>query len=118
MRNQLRSSLWMLAILAFLADAVAAQIVIEFTDDLEDTRPEAWAMKYFTAVSLLCGMGSPEERKPGSLELALEGGWVPSLSDEEQRTAFDGRTRDDLNKTSVFGRPRLTIGLPNKFSLS
>ncbi len=104
--------------LVLLAGAAAAQPVIDTVEDLDSERPEAWSMRYFTTISLLSGMGSPEEMEPGSVEVALEGSWVPSLSEDERRIGFNGRKTEDLNKTHVFGRPRITFGLPKKFSLT
>jgi hypothetical protein len=79
-------------------------------------RPEAWALKYFSAVSTFTALGPPVMREPGSIDFGLEGGWVPHLSDSQRRVGFDGTALEDLNKTPVFGRPRLTVGLPFGFS--
>ena len=105
------------ALLMSLAGAAAGQTLIELTEDLDSDRPEAWSMRYFTSISLLTGLGSPEAMEPGTVEIGLEGGWVPSLSERERRVGFNGRKVEDLNKTHVFGRPRVTFGLPGKFSL-
>ncbi|MEJ2085539.1 MAG: hypothetical protein P8Y44_07655 [Acidobacteriota bacterium] len=75
-------------------------------------------MQYFASVQRLTGMGVPRSLSPGSLELGLEVGWVPSLSEEERRVGFSGTKVEDLNRTSFFGRPRLLIGLPRDFSLT
>ena len=101
-----------------LAGTASGQNVVDVVTDLESERPEAWSMRYFTSVSLLTGLGSPEALEPGAVEIGFEGGWVPSLSEQERRVGFDGRKTEDLNKTSVFGRPRVTFGLPKKFSLT
>jgi hypothetical protein len=109
---------WMAAALLALAAAAAAQPVLEVHEKLDFDRPEAWAMKYFSAVSLLSGMGVPERLAPGAVEVALEGGWVPSLSAEERTVGFYGTKEEDINKTPVFGRGRVTVGLPTAFSLT
>lgn len=80
--------------------------------------PEAWGMKYYTSVSLLTGFGPPERRDAGAVELALEGGWVPQLSDDERRLGFNGTKLEDTNKTPVFGRVRATVWIANGLSLS
>lgn len=100
-----------------LASAAGAQVVLEGEEQLDFDRPEAWAMRYFTAVNLLTGLGPPRALAPGEVELAVEGGWIPSLSAEERTVGFNGIKEEDINKTSVFGRPRATIGLPNRFTL-
>ncbi|HEX7615848.1 MAG TPA: hypothetical protein VF554_11300 [Thermoanaerobaculia bacterium] len=79
-------------------------------------RPEAWALKYFTAVSTFTPLGAPRAREAGAVELGFEGGWVPQLSESQRRVGFDGTALEDLNKTPVFGRARLLVGLPAGFS--
>lgn len=117
--QSLRTTVRTLVSLMFLTTAtVGAQTVIDVVEDLDNERPEAWSMRYFTSISLLSGLGSPEAMEPGSWEIGLEASWVPSLSEEERRVGFDGSKLEDLNKTSVFGRPRVTIGLPKKLTLT
>lgn len=114
----------LLAVIASLLAAcglmrpAAAQTTIAFREDLDFDRPESWAMKYYSSVALPTGLGVPRALSPGSLELGLEVGWVPSLSEEERRVGFYGTKVEDLNRTSVFGRPRLSVGLPAKLSLT
>jgi hypothetical protein len=79
--------------------------------------PEAWALKYFSAVSTFTAIGPPAVREPGSLDFGLEGGWIPHLSESQRRVGFGGTALEDLNKTAVFGRPRLSVGLPGGFSV-
>lgn len=113
-----RTTLCLVSILWLAAGTAAAQPVLDFVEDLDDDRPEAWSMRYFTSLSLLTAQGGPREMDPGAVELGFEGGWIPSLSEAERRVGFDGRKVEDLNKTSAFGRLRATIGLPKKFSLT
>ena len=107
-----------LALLIALAGAgsVAAQIIDE-VDRLEWDEPEAWAMKYFNSVSLLTGLGPPRAREPWSFEIGLELGTVPRLSADQRRVGFGGSKVEDLNRLPAFFRPRLTIGLPARWSL-
>lgn len=84
---------------------------------IDFNRPEAWALKYFSAVSTFTALGPPVVREAGSIDFGLEGGWIPSLSESERRVGFRGTEVEDLNKTAVFGRPRLTVGLPGGFSV-
>jgi hypothetical protein len=95
-----------------------AQALIDVEDDLDFDRPEAWAMKWFASSSLFTGLGAPRDRQPWELEIGLEGGWLPSLSEDERRVGFDGQKVEDLNRSDVFGRVRATLGLPGRFSLS
>ena len=93
-----------------------AQFVIDFTQELEFDEPEAWAMKRTAALSALTGLEVPRRLEAGEFQVAVEGGSVPSLSEDEQRVGFGGTKLEDLNRTSVFGRVRLTVGLPAGFS--
>lgn len=95
-----------------------AQEVVRSTEHLDVDRPEAWAMSYFSSVSLLAGLGTPHSRDPGSLELGFEADWIPQLSKSMKRVGFNGIKEEDLNKAPIFMRPRLTLGLPWKFALT
>jgi len=105
-------------VLAALAVAGPASAqVIESVEELDWDRPEAWAMKYFNSVSLLTGLGPPRARAPWSFELGLELDTIPHLDEDQRRVGFGGAKVEDLNRLPVFFRPRLTVGLPAKFSL-
>ncbi len=99
-----------------------AQSVIDVREDLDFDRPEAWALKYFSAATLPTGLGasgsrSDEGATPWRLDLGFEGGWLPELSEEERRVGFYGEKVEDLNKTSAFGRLRVGLTLPAKLHL-
>jgi hypothetical protein len=87
------------------------------SDHLDSDRPEAWAMFYYTSVSLFSGLGTPRSRKPGSIEVGFELGSIPHLDPDQRRVGFDGTKEEDLNKSPIFARARLTIGLPWKLAL-
>ena len=88
------------------------------TEELSFDDPESWAMAWFGSVTVLTGFGVPEPLDPGALELGLEAGWVPSLSEDQRRVGFGGTKVEDLNRTPVIGRPRLSVGLPGGFALT
>jgi hypothetical protein len=90
---------------------VRAQLVVTDTEKLDFDRPESWGMKYYTSLALLSGMGVPQERTAGEVELGFEGGYVPQLTDVERLIGFDGTKLEDVNKTSYFGRVRGRVGL-------
>lgn len=92
--------------------------VLEVTEDLDFDRPESWAMKYFANVTLLTGLGAPREREPRAVELGVEALWIPHLSEEERTVGFNGTKTEDLNKLPAFVRPRVTLGLPGRLSLT
>lgn len=100
------------------APVAAGQPVLRNDEDLDFDRPEAWAMKYFTSVSLMSGFGVPEARRPGAVEVDVELGWIPEIDDDEARVGFSGSKVEDVNKAPVFLRPRLVVGLPRDVSLS
>ena len=87
-------------------------------EDLDSDRPEAWAMNYFSSVSLLAGLGTPFSREPGSVEVGFEIQWLPQLSKSMQRVGFNGLKEEDLNQAPIFARPRITIGLPWRTALT
>ncbi|PSJ15956.1 hypothetical protein [Nitrosomonas supralitoralis] len=95
-----------------------AQDVIKQTEFLQSDRPEAWAMSYVTSITLFSGLSVPHSRVPGSVEGGIELGWVPQLNSEQRQIGFNGTKEEDLNKAPIFGRPRVTIGLPWKFALT
>lgn len=86
--------------------------------EIDFERPESWAMKYYTSVSLLTGLGVPGAVGEGNIALGFEGGFIPTLSDEQRRVGFNGTKLEDLNKTSAFGRIRFTLGLTRDAELT
>jgi hypothetical protein len=103
---------------ATLVVAISAGPVRAATDRLDSQEPEAWAMFYFTSVSIFSGLGAPREREPWSAELGLELGNIPWLNETERTVGFSGSKTENLNNSPVFARPILTIGLPWKLSLA
>lgn len=69
-------------------------------------------MAWFAAVTYPSALGPSPSPAPGAVELSFEGGWVPTLSARQRTVGFLGTKPEDLNRTSVVGRPRLAIGLP------
>ncbi len=118
MRSTRLVPLVLLAALAPVAAPARAQTEIASRESLRFDRPEAWAMTYFGSVALMTGFGDGSEPAPGALELGFEGAWVPSLSAEERTVGFIGTKEEDLNRTPVFGRVRLTAGLPGRFRVT
>ncbi len=79
--------------------------------------PESWGMGFYTSVSLFSGLGVPERAEAGSWSLALEGGLVPQLTDDERRIGFNGTKLEDTNRTPVFGRVRAVVHLTGGVAL-
>src|SRR5262245_56464000 len=82
------------------------------TEHLASDRPESWAMNYFTSLTLMTGLGPPRDRERWSIEPGLELGWIPELTTRQRRVGFDGTKVEDLNKSPIFARLQVTIGLP------
>src|SRR5512134_3653576 len=113
-----RSILALGAVLAVApAATVRAQAVVETTETLDFDRPESWGMKYYASLALLTGMGAPERREAGTIEIGFEGSYVPQMSDEQRRIGFHGTKLEDVNKTSFFGRIRGSVGLGKGIAL-
>jgi len=121
---QLRTACAALLAALCIAGTAAAQpggpspILLNEIEDMDFDRPESWAMKYFTSLSMLTGLGTPTSMEPRTVHLAIEGGLVPSLSEEQRRVGFIGSKVEDLNRTNLFGRIRVTFGLPRDFTLT
>ncbi len=91
---------------------------VEFNEILAKDRPEAWAMKLVGSELLLTSMGVPKRIRTGQIELGAEAGWLPSLSEEQMLIGFNGTKREDMNRTSLFARPRVTLGAPADISVT
>lgn len=94
--------------------AAHAQEVIRNDEYLAGHRPEAWAMGVFTSASTMTAFGPPPDLAPGEIRLALEMGSLPHLDQAQRRVGFNGEKLEDLNKSPVFGRARVWVGLPWK----
>jgi hypothetical protein len=108
---------WLLGALLWPALA-AGQTMINPVESLNWERPESWALKYYASATLMTSMGTPRPLRFGQIRLALEVDWLPYVSNSQQVVGFDGTKAEDLNKLPVVVRPRLTIGLPWKLSLT
>jgi len=89
-----------------------------FVEELDETRTEAWAMRWFAAVATPTSFGAPEEAAAWSWDFGLEGGLIPSLSESDRRVGFNGTKVEDVNRSPVFGRPVVRLNLPAAFSLT
>ena len=69
-------------------------------------------MAFTTASSLNLGQSTPKKISPGELILSAELSSIPSLSKEQQKVGFNGLKDEDLNKSPIFGRVRISYGLP------
>src|SRR5688572_17197243 len=94
---------------------VLAHDGLHHAEVLDDRRPEAWAMHYMTATSLMTAFGPVPALAPGHWQASVELGEVPHLDARQTRVGFTGTKAEDLNKSPVFGRVRGWVGLPGGF---
>lgn len=92
--------------------AACGQIIVRNDENLASDRPEAWAMNHFAASTLMTGFGRTPALAPWQWSVAADLAHIPRLSDAQQRVGFNGVKREDLNKSPLFGRLRLLLGLP------
>src|SRR5947208_838559 len=69
--------------------------VYDFTRNyhLGFNQPEAWGLKYFASASLLSGLQPPETtegHRVGSISLAFEVGYLPTLDTGQRLIGFNG----------------------------
>jgi hypothetical protein len=102
----------LLLVLCLLAHAAPAQPVFEDNEILASDRAEAWAMNYLAATSLMTAFSATPRLEPGQWAAALDLGEIPRMSDAQQQVGFGGFKTEDLNRSPVFGRLRMAVGLP------
>jgi hypothetical protein len=105
-----------LALFAGVAGA-GAQILLDTREELARSRPEAWALRWFSAALAPSGFGPAETARSGGVELALDVAGLPRLSREQRTTGFDGTKVEDLNRAPLVARPRALFGLPGGFTV-
>lgn len=104
-------------LLAAGASAAGAQFVLDGREELVAERTEAWAMRWFAAALAPTGLGAPLGPRAGGVELGLELGSIPHLSDAERTVGFNGTKREDLNRSPAYARIRAGFGLGAGFGL-
>lgn len=97
---------------------VAAAPLAATTFELDDTRTEAWAMRWLAALATPTAFGVAEQGEAWKLDFTLEGGFIPSLSEDERRVGFNGTKVEDLNRAPLFARPVVRLRLPADFTAS
>ncbi len=90
----------------------------QFVEILAKDRPEAWAMKLIGSELLPTSLGLPHHSTPWTVNLGLEVGWLPSLNAEQRMIGFNGTKEENVNRTPLFVRPRVELGLPADFSVT
>jgi hypothetical protein len=98
--------------LLLLGQCANAQTVVDDHEVLAADRPEAWAMNYMAATTFMTAFDDSATLPPGHWNVALELGDIPRLSAAHRQVGLGGSKVEDLNKSPVFGRLRLALGLP------
>lgn len=98
--------------LLLLAPAAWAQPVVSSSQAVATDSPEGWAMRTFAGTTLMTSFGDVTRVAPWRWSAAVDLGAIPHLSEAQQQVGFGGFKNEDLNKSPVFGRLRLALGLP------
>ena len=80
--------------------------------NLGSDSPEAWAMNYMAATTFMTGSGDDAGLAQGRWSIAFELAEIPRLDAAKRQVGLGGTKIEDLNKSPVFGRLRLSLGLP------
>src|SRR5262245_32457248 len=112
-RTWLPALLPALLLLFVPTESAFGQTLIRDDRSVASDSPEGWAMRYFAGTTLMTSFGETERLAPWRWSAALELGAIPHLGAEQQHVGFGGSKREDLNKSPVFGRLRLALGLPD-----
>ena len=104
-----------LATLLLFQVGARAQAIVQNDETLTSSRTEAWAMNYVAASTLMTAFGGTPDLAAGRWQGALDLGHVPRLSESQQRVGRGGVKQEGLNRSPVFGRLRLVLGLPGGF---
>jgi hypothetical protein len=95
-----------------IGPSASAQTVFRQDENLDPDRPEAWAMNYVASSTLMTAAGETPALGTWNWMVALDLGGIPRLSKAQRRVGFNGTKLEDLNKSPVFGRLRVGLGLP------
>jgi hypothetical protein len=95
------------AALALFAGAAGAQCKVASSSN------EGKLLAFYTVPIVFSAATAPEVLPPGAIRLGFEGEYIPKPSAEIQRSGKCFTEKSEHTSLSpVFGRPRLTIGLP------
>lgn len=102
------------AVLLLGTDLVEAQMLplSEGSEVVATDSGEAWAMRYVGAATIMTALGRAPDLAAGDWAVSAELGHIPHLDTRQQQVGLGGSKQEDLNKSPVFGRGRLWIGLP------
>lgn len=87
-------------------------------EEVDFDRPEAWAMRYFSAAGLMQGSAPPAGLGKGQFALGFEVANVPYLSKSERTVGFNGTKEENMNKAPLIARPLVHYGITERLSLT
>lgn len=96
--------------------AVLAQDVLNDYEKVALDSPEGWAMAHTLAAALNLGAAPAQPLAPWQWRISAQLSSIPHLSRDEQRVGFGGFKLEDMNKSPVFGRGIVSVGLPAGFT--
>lgn len=102
--------------LVLLALGASAQSQVGGRETVDFDSPEGWAMARTTAATLNLGPAPPGDLETWEIAVSAEVGSIPHVDTADTRVGFGGTKFEDLNKSPVFGRGRLHLGLPAGFT--
>lgn len=108
----MRGSIVTLAALTTLASAAGAQCKVSSESN------EGKLLAFYSVPLVFSAAVAPEPAAPGTIRIGLEGEYIPKPSAEIQRTGKCFLSKSEHTSLSpVFGRPRVSLGLPGSFAL-
>lgn len=103
-------------IVGSLCSSVFAQDILNDYEKVALNSPEGWAMAHTLASALNLGAAPAQTLGLWQWRLSAQLSSIPHLSREEQRVGFGGFKLEDMNKSPVFGRGLVSVGLPAGFT--
>lgn len=115
-RVRIGTAALVLAVLGGLHTAALAQDVLNDYEKTPFDSPEGWAMAHTLTSAVNLGAAPAQSLGLWHWRLSAQLSSIPHLSSEEQRVGFGGFKLEDLNKSPVFGRGIVSLGLPAGFT--
>jgi hypothetical protein len=99
-----------------LSTAALAQDVLNDYEKKTFDSPEGWAMAHTLTSALNLGLAPAQDLGLWRWRITAQISSIPHLSRDEQRVGFGGFKLEDMNKSPVFGRGVVALGLPAGFT--
>jgi hypothetical protein len=113
-----KTVLWNFALLWLFSLDLHAQEGTSRTQQVGLDSTEGWAMAHAMSSTLNLGHGPPKVLPVMGYRFSAEIGSIPHIRREDTRVGFGGFKLEDLNKSPVFGRGTVHVGMPGSFTLA